>query len=318
MSGKTAANKLSINHVQAKRSGSYILIAVLYAAVVTLILFSLLLVLSNVDQLFPHKPAGDTNLMQQWRTDDTHVGVFAGGFWKSATFWRSMNITVVTATITTLIAAVLGIPASYALARYRVPGRSLIDILFSSVIVLPSSSIGLCLIVALQYSPLYPLQKSLGIIIPYSLGGIIIVQLVLSLAMGISAWKAAFAGVNPRFEHVARSLGSSPWRAFRTVTLPNAKAGIIAGLVIAWTRAAAEFGGVLIFCSTFAERPAQSFPPFIRTLQLHKADILPVMMWSQIEYGNLEFGFAIGFALVVISAASVFAIHKLGGKTYIW
>lgn len=309
---------MSGNAATQARTLSRITVALLYSAVVALILFSLLLILSNVDQLFPRELAGDSGLMEQWRTAEPHTGVFGGGFWKDSAFWRSINLTITTATITTLIAAIVGIPAAYALARYRIPGRSVIDVLFSSVIVLPSSSIGLCLIIALQYSPLFPLQQQLDVIIPYSLPGIIIVQLVLSLAMGISAWKAAFAGVNPRFEHVARSLGSSPWRAFHTVTLPSAKAGIVAGLILAWTRAAAEFGGVLVFCSTFAERPAHNFPPIIRALQLHQADTLPVMMWSQIEYGNLEYGFAFGFALVAISAASVFAIHKLGGKTYIW
>ena len=41
-------------------------------------------------------------------------------------------------------------------------------------------------------------------------------------------------------------------------------------------------------------------------------------MWVQIEYGNVEYGFAIGFVLVLVSSISVFAIHKLGGKGYVW
>ena len=306
-----------IARVTASRSQAQILTALLYAAVVLLVMASCWLFLSNVDQLFPKETFVQSAEMDKWRPTAEHLKVFAGGFWREPAFWRSVNLTVVTATITAFIATLVGIPAAYALSRYKIPGRSTIDVLFSSIIVLPSSSVGLCLIVLLQYGPLYTLQQKLGIHVVYSLPGIILAQLVLSLAMGMSAWRAAFDGVNPRLEHVARSLGSSPWRAFRTVTLPSAKAGIIAGVILAWVRAAAEFGGVLMFCSTFAERPLQNFSPITRMLQLHNADPLAVSMWSQIEYGNVEYGFAIGFALVFISAISVYTIHKLGGKIHV-
>ena len=176
----------------------------------------------------------------------------------------------------------------------------------------------LFLIVVLKNGPLLDLQEGLGIQVPYTLPAIVVVQLVLSLAMGMSAWRAAFDGVNPRFEHVARSLGSSPWRAFWTVTLPSAKTGIIAGLILAWTRAAAEFGGVLLFCGTFSQQAIERFGPGTRALQLHQADPLAVNMWVQIEYGNVEYGFAIAFVLVLVSAVSVYTIHRMGGKGYLW
>jgi len=295
------------------RRNAAVVTAVVYSAVVFLVTGACWLFASNLDQLFPGEQFIQSAAMDEWRPMDDHLHVFAGGFWRVGAFWRSVNLTVATATITMLIAAVIGIPAAYALSRYSLPGRSVIDVLFSSIIVLPTASVGLCLVILMQYTPLL---KELRLV--YSLPGIVAVQLVVAMAMGISAWKAAFDGVNARFEHVARSLGSGPWRAFRTVTLPCAKPGLIAGLILAWTRAAAEFGGVLIFCSTFAERPEASFSPFTKLLHLHQADPLAVSMWSQIEYGNVEYGAAIGFVLVFISAASVYAIHRLGGKTYVW
>ena len=303
--------------VTSSRSQARLVVALFYFATVVLLMGSCWLFLSNADQLFPKEELKTTRDMDVWRTDE-HIREFAGACWRVPAFWRSVNLTFVTATVTTLIAAIIGIPAAYALSRYRIPGRSVLDVLFSSVIVLPSASVGLCLIVVFQYGPLFDLQKRLGVHVAYTLPAIVVVQLVLSLAMGMSAWRAAFDGVNPRFEHVARSLGSSPWRAFWTVTLPSAKTGIIAGLILAWTRAAAEFGGVLMFCGTFSEQVLERFGPATRALQLHKADPLAVNMWVQIEYGNVEYGFAIGFVLVAVSAVSVYAIHKLGGKGYLW
>jgi len=304
--------------ITSSRSQARIVVAAAYLVTALLLLGSCWLFVSNADQLWPKGKLHTTQAMKAWRGGEGRVREFAGGFWHEPAFWRSVNLTVVTATATTLIAALVGIPAAYALSRRKIPGRFVIDVLFSSVIVLPSSSIGLCLLIVFQYGPLFKLEKSLGIYMPYTLPAIVVVQLVLSLAMGMSVWRAAFDGVNPRFEHVARSLGSSPWRAFRTVTLPSAKTGLIAGLILAWTRAAAEFGGVLLFCGTFAEQPIERFGPLTRALQLHKADPLAVNMWVQIEYGNVEYGFAIGFVLVAVSAISVYAIHKLGGKGYVW
>jgi len=301
-----------------KRTQAHLLVSAFYAVTVLLLIASCWLFVSNLDQLFPKPAARAVAGMSKWKTAGPSRSEFGGGFWRDAAFWRSVNLTVVTATGTMLLAAAIGIPAAYALSRYRIPGRSAIDILFSSIIVLPSSSIGLCLIIMMQQSPLFKLQEATGLRLVYTLPGIIVVQLVLSLAMGMSAWRAAFDRVNPRFEQVARSLGSSGWRAFVTVTLPAAKPGIIAGLIVAWVRAAAEFGGILLFCGTFAERPAGSFSSAARLLHVQQADPLSVSMWAQIEYGNVEYGFAIGFTLVLISAISVYTIHKLGGKTFVW
>ncbi|NQT54026.1 ABC transporter permease, partial [bacterium] len=290
-----------LERATSSRTQARLVVAAAYLVAVVLLMGSCWLFLSNADQLWPKAALKTTEDMQSWRTEE-HVREFAGGCWHMPAFWRSINLTFVTATATMLIAGLVGIPASYALSRYKIPGRGVIDVLFSSVIVLPSSSVGLCLLIVFQYGPLFELQQRLGIVVPYTLPAIVVVQLVLSLAMGMSVWRAAFDGVNPRFEHVARSLGSSPWRAFWTVTLPSAKTGIIAGLILAWTRAAAEFGGVLLFCGTFSEQALERFGPATRALQLHRADPLAVNMWVQIEYGNVEYGFAIGFVLVSVSA----------------
>jgi molybdate transport system permease protein len=299
------------------RTENYLFTAFFYTAAITLVLVSCWLFLSNVDELFPKKLA-EVKEMDLWR-QASRAGEFAGGLWKDSAFWRSVNLSLVTSTLTAVIAAILGIPAAYALSRFKIPGRSVIDVLFSSVIVLPAASVGLCLIVVFQYGFLHEIQTGMHMQVAHSVfPGIVIAQLVLSLAMGLSAWKAAFDGVNPRFEHVARSLGSSNWRAFWTVTFPLCRTGLLAGFILAWARAMAEFGAVLLFCGTFSELPQSRFSPFLQNLQLHQADILPVAMWTAIEYGELEYGFGIAFALVTISGISIYIIHRLGGKGYIW
>jgi ABC-type sulfate transport system permease component len=284
-----------------------------------LFLFSAYLILSNIDQLFVTEAAVKTREVTSWGEDRAVLNQFAGGFWQDPYFWKSLNLTLIITLLTTCIVTIIGVPTAYALARYPIPGKAAIEILFSSVIVIPASSVGLCLIIMFNYGPFWKLQELLGFRFAHSIfPGMIIASCILSFALGLSAWKATFASINPKFEQVARTLGSSRWRTFRTVTLPMAKNGLVAGIILAWTRTIAEFGAVLFFCGTFRELPKARFSGFERLLHIDQADWLSVAVWSQIEFGNVEYGFALAFMLVLIGGVSVFIMHRIGAKGYIW
>jgi molybdate/tungstate transport system permease protein len=62
----------------------------------------------------------------------------------------------------------------------------------------------------------------------------------------ISAAQEAFRGVDPTLERVARTLGDTPWRVFRRVSLPLARRSLAAGAVVTWARAVSEFGAVVV------------------------------------------------------------------------
>ncbi|MCF6148737.1 MAG: ABC transporter permease subunit [Candidatus Kuenenia sp.] len=274
-------------------SGSTRFVCLFYAITIVFILSVCWLFLSNIGY-----------------TDTRSVLELFGRPW----FWKSVKLSLLTSFVTTIIAICVGIPASYALSRFNIPGKTIIDIVFASVIVLPASTIGLCLMVAFQYEPILKIQQALGFRVVHSIPSIIIAQLVLALAFGIKAWRVAFDDVNPRYEHVARSLGSSRMRTFWKVTLPLAKEGILAGIILAWTRAMAEFGAVLLFSSTFRNRHETQFSHITKFLGIDRADILPVGMWMEIEGGNIEQGIAIGFVLVIITFMSVYTLNKISGK----
>jgi molybdate transport system permease protein len=222
-------------------------------------------------------------------------------------------LSVLTATVTTMLALVLGIPTAYALSRFRFRGRTALGVIMDAVLVLPASTVGLALMVAFQYPPLLDLQDTLGFRVVHTLAAVVLAQLVLSLAFGVQAWRAAFDGVDPRLEQVARSLGGSRVRTFFRVTLPMARSGIVAGVILAWTRALAEFGAVLLVAGTFRMRDPGLFSPLARALGVQNADLLSVGMWMEIEGGRTEQGVAIAFALVLVSAVSVYALHRLTG-----
>jgi molybdate/tungstate transport system permease protein len=76
--------------------------------------------------------------------------------------------------------------------------------------------------------------------------GIIFAMLFVSAPLYISGAREAFARVDPRYVAVARTLGDDPWRAFRRVTLPLARRGMVASSVVMWARAVSEFGAKVI------------------------------------------------------------------------
>lgn len=233
-------------------------------------------------------------------------------------FWRSLWLSVFTATVTTALAVLLGIPTAYALSRFRFRGRTAASVLLDAVLVLPASTVGLSLMVALQYPPVLAVQDAVGFRVVHSLAGVVLAQLVLALAFAIQAFRAAFDALNPRFEHVARTLGSSRLRTFMTVTLPLSRSGILAGVVLAWTRALAEFGAVLLLAGTFRMRDGGQFSALAHLLGLANADVLSVGMWMEIEGGRTEQGLVIAFALVLVSALSVYLLHRLADGRRDW
>lgn len=226
-------------------------------------------------------------------------------------FWRSLKLTVITSIITTLIALIIGLPAAYAMSRFDFRGKAALEVFLSSIIILPAATIGIILMVTFQYEPFLKLQDHFNFHVVHSILSIIIAQLVLALVFGIKSWKAAFDNVNFKYEYVARSLGSSRIRTFFTITLPAAKTGIIAGIILAFTRAAAEFGVVLIMASTFRFRDISHFSGFTRFLGVQQADILPVAMWMEMEEGHTEQGVAIAFVMVATTAIFIYLFNKI-------
>jgi len=123
---------------------------------------------------------------------------------------------------------VVGVPIAYAIARYEFPGRDWIGVLA----VLPLAP---GIILGIAFLRTYPDLSTSGIalIIGYSL---------LKAPYMVMAVQSSFQSMDlERIEESARSLGASWPRTFLTVIVPNAKAGIVAGSIICWTLAAAEF-----------------------------------------------------------------------------
>ena len=82
---------------------------------------------------------------------------------------------------------------------------------------------------------------------------------VVGLPLKVQAARAALASVDPALENAARTLGSSELEIFWRVTLPLARRGILAGLVLGSIRALGEFGATLMIAGNIPGR-TQTLP----------------------------------------------------------
>ena len=159
----------------------------------------------------------------------------------------SILLTVGTATLATLTAALLGVPLAYLLARRRFRGRSVVQGLIELPVVIPHPVAGIALLLFLgRRSPVGQALASIGLEFVSHVPGIVAAMLFVSAPILVSGAREAFRSVDPQLERVARTLGDTGWQAFRRVTLPLAGRGIVAGSILAWARSVSEFGSIVI------------------------------------------------------------------------
>lgn len=147
----------------------------------------------------------------------------------------------------TLLGAPLAVALGYLLARRDFPGKSLVTALALAPVVLPPVVTGLLLLSVFgRATPVGGALERLGLPLSFSFGAAVLAALVVGLPFFIMMARAAFDGVDPRYEEVSYSLGTRPFRTFLRVTLPLALPGLMGGAVLAFARALGEFGATAV------------------------------------------------------------------------
>ena len=160
--------------------------------------------------------------------------------------WNAFVLSLVSATISTSLLALFGIPLAYFLARYRgFSGRFVIRVIVILPLVLPPLASGALLLgvygpnsALLQYFP--------GVELTQSILGVILAQIYVASPFMILASQAAFESVDESYEKISRSLGKSRLETFFKISIPLAKTGIIIGAIMSWVRAVGELGATMM------------------------------------------------------------------------
>jgi len=170
--------------------------------------------------------------------------------------WDALLLSLRVASLATVLVTVVGLLIALWLARSEFRGKSLVETLISLPMVLPPSVVGYYLLLFLGRSG--PLNI-FGVQIVFTWLAAVIASAVVALPLMVHSSRAAIVTVDPSLEKAAGSLGSPPWKVVWDVTLPLARRGILAGVVLAFARGLGEFGATLMVAGNIPGR-TQTLP----------------------------------------------------------
>ena len=206
------------------------------------------------------------------------------------------GFTLLMAALATLVMLPPGLALAWLLARRKFRGRSVVETLVSLPIVVPPVATGLILLQLFgRRGPLGRLLDPLGIDVVFTWRAVVIAMAVMGLPLFVRAARAAFEQVDRRYEAIAGTLGARPWRVFWTVSLPLAWRGVVAGLVLGYSRAVGEFGATIMLAGSL---------PGTRTLS--------VAIYRNAELGNDAAAMTLIAGSVAIGFAAVYAANRAG------
>jgi molybdate transport system permease protein len=173
----------------------------------------------------------------------------------------ALRLSLLTATLATLVSLVLGVPLAWVLARTSFPGRKVVRALVTVPLVLPPVVGGVALLLVFGREGLLGgwLDDTFGITLPFTTTGVVVAEAFVAMPFLVISVEGALRGADARYEEAAATLGASRWTAFRRVTLPLVAPGVAAGAVLCWARALGEFGATITFAGNFPGR-TQTMP----------------------------------------------------------
>ncbi|MFE1317913.1 ABC transporter permease [Kitasatospora phosalacinea] len=175
--------------------------------------------------------------------------------------WQALKLSLLSATLATGVALLLGVPLAWLLARTEFPGRRLVRALVTLPLVLPPVVGGVALLLVLGRNGVLGrwLDAWTGVTLPFTTTGVVVAETFVAMPFLVISVEGALRAADPRYEEAAATLGASRLTAFRRVTLPLVAPGIGAGAVLAWARALGEFGATITFAGNFPGR-TQTMP----------------------------------------------------------
>lgn len=176
--------------------------------------------------------------------------------------WEVLQLSLRVGLIATLTCLPVAFGLGWVLARKRFPGKSLLDALVHLPLVLPPVVTGWALLLLFGRSGTLgsALEACCGVVFAFRWTGAALAAAVMALPLMVRAMRLSIEAVDTRLENAARTLGATPWRVFRSITLPLSLPGVLAAVVLGFARSLGEFGATISFVA--------SIPGETRTLPL--------------------------------------------------
>jgi len=161
--------------------------------------------------------------------------------------WQITLFSISVGLASTLLILPFGIVLAWLFARKEWPLKSVLETIVLLPLVMPPVSTGLILLKIFgRRSPLGQWLYDRGVEIVFNWKGVLIAMSVMSFPLLVRSVRTSFAEVNPRLEQIAATLGAAPLKIFFVITIPLAYKGIVAGALLAFSRALGEFGATIL------------------------------------------------------------------------
>ena len=170
--------------------------------------------------------------------------------------WDALRISLQVAVTSTVLAALVGVPFAWWLARARFPGRGIVSALVLAPMVLPPTVLGFYLLQAVGRRSAIggALDSLFGFSFVFDWTGAVLAAFVVSTPFLVRTAQAGFEAVDETYEEAARTLGRNELSVFWHVAVPLAKRSILAGIALALARALGEFGATLMVAGNLPGR----------------------------------------------------------------
>lgn len=211
--------------------------------------------------------------------------------------WDALKLSLLVVAFATVIVAILGIVFAFLLAKFNFRGKELLDAVLTMPLVLPPTVTGYFLIVVLGRrgllgSYMYDLT---GWTIVFTWEGAVVAAVVVALPLMIKASRASIESVNVDYEIASYTLGKGVLETFCRITLPLAKRGVLAGLILSFARALGEFGATLMI--------AGNIPG--------KTQTMPLAIYEAVASGDDRRAQILAVILTAISILAVYLTNKI-------
>jgi molybdate transport system permease protein len=194
----------------------------------------------------------------------------------------AVRLSLLVAGASTALVAIPGIAFGRVLARREFPGRAVVETIAALPMYCPPTAIGYLLLRILRRDgPLGPDALGFDPDLLLTWRGAVIAAAVMSFPLVARTARIAFEEVPRRLETMAGSLGLSRWQVARRVTLPLARRGLVAALLVGFSRALGEFGATVIVAGNIPGETQTLATGIFDALQLGRDSLaLQLVGWS--------------------------------------
>ncbi len=202
-------------------------------------------------------------------------------------------ITLKTSAVATLITFFAGIFLAYFVCNLK-RGKTLADAIIMLPMVLPPTVVGFFLLLIFgKRSAFGKFFLQFDITFVFTWKAAVIAAAIVSLPLMYRTTRGAFEQLDRNIIYAARTLGVSEWKIFWRILLPNAGRGILAGLILSFTRAAGEFGATIMF--------AGNVPGVTQTMS--------TAIYAAVQANDYDLAFKWAMLLSLFSLIFIFAIN---------